>query len=161
MAGLVNINENNTLFCGGTIISNQYVLTAAACVREAEINKYQVGVIVDAFDRTPGNNLLVDLFQLDEFSLAVSESDLPLSLYTTDQLIAHENYSADPHLNDIGLVYIKKRIIFDSHVGQACLPFHESPDWNHFDDRKVVGVGKSLKCTFVKCHDNQQNMSNI
>jgi len=51
MCGLVDV-EKKMIYCGCTIISNQYVLTAAHC-----LNKHvtQIGVVVGEHDTSTGN----------------------------------------------------------------------------------------------------------
>lgn len=71
----------------------------------------------------------------------ISENEFLLSLYTADELIAHENYTEDPHLNDIGLVRMREYIRFDDNVGQACLPFYNDNNWRYFESKEVFVVG--------------------
>lgn len=46
MAGLLNIKKQHELFCGATIISDHYALTAAFCLDKAEKLRYEVGLLV-------------------------------------------------------------------------------------------------------------------
>lgn len=52
MAGLVDTGIKE-LYCGATIISNQYVLTAAHCVDGRKINN--IKIVVGEHDVTTGN----------------------------------------------------------------------------------------------------------
>jgi len=52
MCGLVNVEEE-MIYCGCTIISNQHVLTAAHCVENKKFT--QIGIVVGEHDTSTGN----------------------------------------------------------------------------------------------------------
>jgi len=52
MAGIVDSVEK-IIFCGATIISQQYVVTAAHCLDGRNIN--ELGIVVGEHDVTTGN----------------------------------------------------------------------------------------------------------
>ena len=53
MTGIVDLNTN-TLFCGATIIYDQYILTAAHCLYEKNIN--EIVAVVGEHDVSTGNH---------------------------------------------------------------------------------------------------------
>lgn len=101
MAGLVDFEESQ-VFCGSTIISRNYVLTAAHCVVKAELDN--TGVLVGDWDLNTG-------------------SDTPKSkLYNSAEFIINRDFDSHTFANDIALVKTTKPIVFSLEVGPACLP---------------------------------------
>jgi len=107
---MVAIRENNKPLCGGTLIGNQYVLTAAHCFRTGNKDDYLVRV--------------GDLNRLDDDG---TERDFSIA-----ELHVHEDFGspykkAYPHYfhfnNDIALVKLSKPVDFSGpSAGPACLP---------------------------------------
>jgi secreted trypsin-like serine protease len=53
MAGIVD-SEERLLFCGATIISHKYVVTAAHCLDSRDVR--ELGIVVGEHDVTTGNH---------------------------------------------------------------------------------------------------------
>ncbi|XP_052563196.1 venom serine protease-like [Culex pipiens pallens] len=92
-------------FCGATIISEYYALTAAHCLITNDILMLAVGRHYIANDKNPHSKL-----------------------YRIITSIVHPGYTQEPGPNDIGLVRTESRIEFNPDVGSVCLPwkFRES-----------------------------------
>ncbi|ESO89229.1 hypothetical protein LOTGIDRAFT_183243, partial [Lottia gigantea] len=89
-------------WCGGTIISDTWILSAAHCFTK--------------------NRILVRVGDHHH-----KKEDLDEQHFEVEELILHENYQRSTHDNDIALIKIKpnragKRIIFSNYVQPACLP---------------------------------------
>lgn len=94
-------NPETAWHCGGTIISDKYILTAAHCLKpkhpEFILHKVKLG----------GNDLTNDS---DGFEISI------------DTVIPHPNYTFTKSNNDIGLIKLKQPINFTRNVQPICLP---------------------------------------
>ncbi|XP_072766735.1 venom serine protease 34-like [Anoplolepis gracilipes] len=119
MCGLVD-STMKMIYCGCTIISQQYVLTAAHCVENRNINT--IGVIVGEHDVSRGNETKAT------------------KLFRVSSCKMHPYYK-DIH-NDIAVCNIIGTIQYSAEVGPVCLPFHHEQD--SFAGSKVDMLGWGL-----------------
>ncbi|KOX72962.1 Venom serine protease 34 [Melipona quadrifasciata] len=107
MCGIVDAIQR-IVFCGATIISNRYVLTAAHCMIGRDFQN--IGVLVGDHDLETGTDT----------NAAV--------LHRVIQAIIHPRYNERSNENDVGILKTEKDITFNNQVGPVCLPFQHSPD---------------------------------
>ncbi|RXG50821.1 Serine protease 27 [Armadillidium vulgare] len=88
-------------FCGGTLINERYVLTAAHCIRGA--NKNNIKVLVGEHIRS---------FPIETKT----------KYYDVVYIVYHHLFNKTTYNNDIGLVKIKGKITFMWYARPACLP---------------------------------------
>ncbi|XP_033033059.1 coagulation factor X [Trachypithecus francoisi] len=96
------INEENEGFCGGTILSEFYILTAAHCLYQAKRFKVRVG----DWDT-----------EQEEGGEAVHEVEV---------IIKHNRFTKETYDFDIAVLRLKSPITFRMNVAPACLP---ERDW--------------------------------
>ncbi|OCT59116.1 serine protease 33 [Xenopus laevis] len=86
--------------CGGTLISNNWVVSAAHCL--TKLNASSLIVILGAHNLSGNNN--------EEISVPVK------------RIIIHPNYNETTITNDIGLVELTKNVSFTNYIIPICLP---------------------------------------
>nr|CAD7443566.1 unnamed protein product [Timema bartmani] len=103
MAGLVDVVEK-IVFCGATIISKRWLLTAAHCLVNKLLN--QTVVLVGDHDTSTGTDTNAS------------------RLYPISRVIGHQDYNTLSEANDIGLIKVVQDILFSLEVGPVCLPWN-------------------------------------
>ncbi|XP_075054438.1 transmembrane protease serine 11F [Mixophyes fleayi] len=109
----LRLNGNHR--CGASLISNTWLITAAHCIAlNSALNSWTVVLGTNSLSSGSGLNL--------------------------QNIIIHENYSSDTHINDIALLKLSNPLNFTKYIQPVCLP--ETSD--HFPDNSscyVTGWG--------------------
>nr|AAT09848.1 trypsin-like serine proteinase [Anthonomus grandis] len=116
MAGL--ITRNGKHLCGATIISSRYVITAAHCVYNTDVNT--LFLLVGDHDYTTGTDT--------GFS----------AIYRVKAYEMWDGYNPSNFQGDIAIVMVDK-INFNDNVGPICLPFRYT--YETFEREEVTAVG--------------------
>jgi len=115
--------KDHKLFCGGTIISDRYILTASHCVQ--------------SYRRTPSEvYIAISKTVIDPVDLASSSSSFRMEVET---IMMHPDYNPFTINNDVALIKLKKRVRITS-IPPACLPADENNDFAGMNGT-VVGWG--------------------
>jgi secreted trypsin-like serine protease len=122
--------------CGGSIITDSYVMTAAHCIsldRRLELVLVRLGEHDLLSER--------DCFKVDAFeTCAEPHADFLIQHVTTHPLYNNENLQ-----NDIALVKVRRKIGFSDYVKPICLPFERDLERRDLAKQKltVSGWGKT------------------
>lgn len=141
MAGIID-RTNKLLFCGATIISPRYLVTAAHCL----MNKYpdNLAILVGDYDLSTGkclNQLTLFIWTEDAFFFFNPDLDTKANdIFPVDDYSIHPNYKSPENYFDIALVKVDGFIEITWEVGPACLPFQRRRF--SFDNEYVTMLGK-------------------
>ncbi|CAO2639540.1 Transmembrane protease serine 11C [Lemmus lemmus] len=92
-----SLQQNSVHRCGATLISNNWLITAAHCfIRDKNPKGWKVN-----------------------FGLLLSKPQIQRNV---KNIIIHENYSYPAHDNDIAVVLLSSPVLFASNIRRACLP---------------------------------------
>ncbi|XP_054266001.1 trypsin-1-like [Macrosteles quadrilineatus] len=95
---------NGQFHCGGSLLNQDYVLTAAHCVRN--LKRTKIRVILGDYDMT-------------------STSDAPAKMRMVSSIVRHRNFDVNSYNHDIALLRLRKPVNYTKNIRPVCLPSTE------------------------------------
>nr|XP_036214104.1 trypsin zeta-like [Bactrocera oleae] len=123
---MARIVYDGKFHCGGSLLTKEYVLTAAHCVKK--LRKSKIRIIFGDHDQ-----------HITSESKAIQRA--------VSAIIKHRNFNPDSYNNDIALLKLRKPMTFSKIIKPVCLPrFNYDP----------AGIIQSFKSHYRKCLVREQ-----
>ncbi|EDW00795.1 GH20823 [Drosophila grimshawi] len=121
MVGIRDAGSNLPIFCGGSIVSDRYIVTAAHCTLQRVASRL--------------------LALVGDHDLSSSSESIFARQYAIQSIINHPAYNSERNLNDISLLRTVASMEFSRGVAPICLPFRQTPLGEDFDVVEIAGWG--------------------
>ncbi|KAG1660146.1 Proclotting enzyme [Nymphon striatum] len=133
MAAIYRLSSSGVrkFWCGGSVINNRMVLTAAHCLNIRDPSRYIV--------------------RLGDHDLTGNNDDASYQEFEVITLIVHEDYTIGFHDNDIAILKLEGDIIYTASIQSVCLP--EDSVFKNIDGQiaKLTGWGHLNFASLIKC----------
>ncbi|XP_017077479.1 CLIP domain-containing serine protease B9 [Drosophila eugracilis] len=149
------IHSSTKLICGGSLITNRFVLTAAHCVGngmavKVRLGEYNASSILDCDDKI---------------------CNLKTEEYNIDMAFRHGKYSLRGHVNDIALLRLERAVKYKIHIRPVCiildnhlrakidrLQWFIATGWGETNTNKTIDV---LQVVRLHRYDPQRCVNNL
>ncbi|XP_017836046.1 venom serine protease isoform X1 [Drosophila busckii] len=122
MVGLRDLSSNLPIICGGSIISDRYIVTAAHCTVRQPVASRWIALVGD--------------HELSSASESAFETQ-----HSIQSIINHPDYNSNSHANDIALLRTVRSIEWSRGVAPICLPFGRNTLSETFEAVDIAGWG--------------------
>ncbi|KAG8586617.1 hypothetical protein GDO81_005432 [Engystomops pustulosus] len=119
----VLLSEDNEPFCGGTILSKQFILTAAHCINQTKYIKVIVG------------------------EMNTQRKEAGEAIHIVDKIIIHPKFVRLTYDFDIAVIKLKEAINYTDNIIPACLP---DPD---FAEEVLMKEREAMVSGFGRLHE--------
>ncbi|KXJ71591.1 hypothetical protein RP20_CCG020195 [Aedes albopictus] len=128
--------------CGGSIINNRYVLTAAHCVKTRSTMPLHSVVLGE---HTKNQELDCNIYHDKNGNEIERDCAEPAEVFGIEKFVVHPDYNRPKYSNDIALVRLDKQVVMKDHIRPICLPVTSALQKMTFDKYIVTGWGTTEK----------------
>lgn len=135
---VVRYNEGGRIFdgCGGSLINERYVLTAAHCIKPRSSRKLHSVILGE---HTKGQEVDCEVYYLgDTVDRDCADT---VEEYSIESSEFHSDYNRPKYNNDIGLIRLDRNVIMKDHIQPICLPVTADLQKQIFDKYILTGWG--------------------
>ncbi|XP_058449065.1 serine protease grass-like [Malaya genurostris] len=137
---LLQYNQNGELIdgCGGSLINNRYVLTAAHCIKTRSTIRL---VQVRLGEHTRNQDIDCNIYRDNNGVEIERDCADPVEDYQVESFEIHPDYNRPKYSNDIGLIRLDRSVTMKYHIRPICLPVTPQLRSKQFERYIVTGWG--------------------
>lgn len=106
---------DSKIICGGSLISDQHILTAAHCIQQIPEGTHIAKIRLGEYD------IISEQDCIDDKKCA----DKPIEI-EIDNFIIHKDFIGEEIHNDIAIIKLAKKVIFTEYISPVCIPIADN-----------------------------------
>lgn len=124
--------------CGGSLINERYILTAAHCLKTS--SSLQIHSVVLG-EHTKGQPIDCNIYHDSKGNEIERDCAEEVQVFGIESFEIHQDYNRPKFSNDIGLIRLDKDVTMTDHIKPICLPVTADLQKKVFENYVVTGWG--------------------